>query len=66
VKCALVLTIVILLFASIAALAQEPRDPSRCAGLRSNGCSDFSGLRLHRSMPLDKPPLIPGEKEVRP
>jgi len=65
-KCAPVLTIVILLFASLAAVAQEPQDKSCGLSLQSNGCSDLPGLPLHRSLPGEKPPLIHVEKEVRP
>jgi hypothetical protein len=66
VKCASVLTIVILLFASLAALAQEPQEPSGNAGLRFNGFIESSGLRLYRSLLSDKQQLIRGEKEMQP
>jgi hypothetical protein len=66
VKCASVLTIVILLFASLAALAQEPQEPSGNAGLRCNGFIESSGLRLYRSFLSERQQLIRSEEEMQP
>jgi hypothetical protein len=65
-KYASVLTIVILLFASLAAMAQELRDRSCDACPRSNRCSDVSNSALQWSSPLDKQPLTRVERGVQP